>query len=228
MAGALLILTALATAVAVGGRVAADADQQTIAQSLDRIALNGGLYGFGGAARLISGVALIAGAWLLMNTWIVRERLGTPLVPALFAVSGLFTAVSGGCALALAVSAPDSSDAAALAQAATDPLNETIYNIRWMSGKIGFAAAGLALLVAARYQWKVGGTLKYIAPVSALIGLGMQLIWVDSATVAHRITGPAFFVWLLAIGTMLASGQVERHFVSMVSVLEAETSESRT
>ncbi|MYA62280.1 MAG: hypothetical protein F4X94_06875, partial [Dehalococcoidia bacterium] len=93
IAGALLLLTALATAVAVIGRVAADADQATLAESLVSISEARGLYGLGGAARLISGVTLLAAAWYLSRTWIIRERLGTPLVPILLAVSGAFTAV---------------------------------------------------------------------------------------------------------------------------------------
>ena len=177
------------------------------------IAVNSGLYGLGGAARAVSGVTLVAGAWFLLRTWIIRERLGTPLVPALFVVSGLFTLVSGACAVVLALFAPDVSDTAIL----TTPNQslEPVAYVRWLTGKIGFAAGGLALIVAARYQWMGGGTLRYIAPVSAIIGLAMQFIWIDSATVMHPIIGVAFFLWLLAIGFMLASGRVERHFVAI-------------
>ena len=197
--------------VAVVGRVAADADQDTFEWSMAFIAMNSGLYGIGGAARAVSGVTLIAGAWYLWRTWIIRERLGTPLAPGLFAVSGLFTAVSGVCAVVLVLLAPDVSDTAILTT--PDRSLETVAHLRWLTGKIGFAVAGLALIVAARYQWMVGGTLRYIAPVSAIIGLAMQFIWIDAATIAHPIIGVAFFLWLLAIGFMLASGRVERHFI---------------
>ena len=67
-AGALLVLTAIATVVAVLGRVAADADQPTLQESMDAIALNRALYTTGGVARLISGVTLIAGALFLLRT----------------------------------------------------------------------------------------------------------------------------------------------------------------
>ena len=90
-AGLLLLATAIATVIAVVGRVAAAADQDTFEHSMTYIAVNSGLYGLGGAARAVSGVTLVAGAWFLLRTWIIRERLGTPLVPALFVVSGLFT-----------------------------------------------------------------------------------------------------------------------------------------
>lgn len=211
IAGALLLLTALATAVAVIGRVAADADQATLAESLVSISEARKLYGLGGAARLISGVTLLAAAWYLSRTWIIRERLGTPLVPLLLAVSGAFTAVSGACAVLLAVSAPD------VAAVSVDSLMENSELLRWLTGKIGFAAAGLALIVAARYQWKVGGALRYIAPASLVIGIVMQFIWFDAVTLLHRISGVAFLVWLIAVGGMLFTGRVERLFRRMTA-----------
>ena len=214
-AGLLLIATAIVTVVAVVGRVAADADQDTFEHSMTYIAVNSGLYGLGGAARAISGITLIAASWFLLRTWIVRERLGTPLVPGLFVLSGLLTVVSGACAVILALFAPEVSSSSILA--APDAWLEPVANVRWLTGVVGFAIAGLALIVAARYQWMVGATLRKIAPVSAIIGLAMQFIWIDSATIMHPIIGVAFFLWLLAIGYMLASGRVERHFVAMNS-----------
>ncbi len=206
VAGALLVLTALITAISAIGRVAADADQPTLAETMSAISLKSELYGLGGVARFVAGVTLVAAAWYLLRTWIIRERLGTPLVPALFAVSGAFTIVSGVCAVILTVSAPDVS-----------PLTESSEFLRWLTGKIGFAIAGLALVVASRYQWKVGGALRYIAPTSAIIGVAMQFIWIDAATIAHPIVGAAFFVWLLAVGLMLFSGRTERLFAQMVN-----------
>ena len=214
IAGSLLVLTAIATAVAVVGRVAAGADQPTLQESMAAIAENSELYIAGGAARLISGVTLIAAALFLLRTWIIRERLGTPLVPALFITSGAFTAASGACAVALGISAPDVAETTALYVRGS--VVDTMAYLRWLTGKTGFAAAGLALIVAARYQWEVGGTLRRIAPLTVLLGVSMQLIWIDAATVVHRITGPAFFVWLLAIGGMLLTGRIERHFTAML------------
>ena len=213
MAGAFLILTAIATAVAVVVRVAADADQSTLAESLYAISLSKGLYGMGGAARFVSGVTLIIASWYLARTWIIRERLGTPLLQGLFAVSGAFTAVSGACAVALALFGPGIESLPDV-----DRMIELTASIRWLSGKFGFSAAGLSLIVATRYQWKVGGMLRYASPASAIIGLAMQLIWIDSATAVHRIGGFALLVWLLVIGTMLFTGRIERHFETMVQM----------
>lgn len=225
-AGVFLLLTAFATFVMVIFRVAADADQPTLVESLVAVSESKGLYGFGGVARLISGITLIVAAWFLSTTWIIRQRLGTPLVPILFAVSGLFTAVSGGCAILLAVSVPDAADA--IATFAQTTSTELVADIRWLTGKIGFAVAGLALIIAARYQWKVGGTLRRISPVTAIIGILMQFIWIDSATFMHPINGTAFFLWLVAIGAMLTTGRVERHFSSMLNSASESDAQSQT
>ena len=217
MAGILLLLTALATVVSVVTRVSANADYPTLAESLAAISESRWLYGIGGAARLVSGLALIGAALLLSRTWIIRRRLGTPLVPALFGASGAFTAVSGACAAALAIAGPSAAEIASL-DSISGSIDATA-SLRWITGKIGFAAAGLALIVAARYQWKVGGNLRRISPASALIGVAMQFIWIDAATGVHPVIGALFFVWLVAIGLMLSTGRVERHFADMLASL---------
>ena len=204
-AGLFLLLTAAATIVMVYARVAADADQDTLLESLRAIAASQAMYSLSGAMRLLSGITLIAGAWFLLRTWIIREGFGTRLVPILFYASGAFTAVSGACAIVLAATATPGVET-------VETSTETIAFLRWFTGKVGFAAAGLALLAAAQKQWKAGGAIRRIAPASAVIGIAMQLIWWDAATIMHRVSGVAFFVWLLVIGLMLVTGRVERHF----------------
>ena len=204
-AGQLLILTAIVTLVAVVGRVAADADRETLQEAFAAIADSRLLYGLGGAGRLASGITLALGAWYLARTWIIRERHAAPIVPALFAISGLLTAISGLSAVLLAAILPGSGEAAV-------SLHETMAEARSFTGAAGFAAAGLALLVASPYQFRVGGKLRMIAPMSAVLGVAMQFIWIDAATGLHRVSGVAFFVWLLLIGILLASGQVEQHY----------------
>ena len=213
MAGIFLLLTAIATVVMVFARIAADADHPSLWVSLILISENRAMYGLSGAARLLSGVTLMAAAWYLLQTWIIRERLATPLVPALFAASGIITALSGSLALVLAATAPvvtDPNIAIPLAQS-----TETTADLRWITGKVGFTLMGLALVVAARYQWKAGGTLRYVAVASAFIGIAMQFIWLDAATIVHRISGIAVFIWLLAIAAMLLTGRIERQFAKL-------------
>ena len=139
-------------------RVSADADQSTLAASLRAAAENRAMYGLSGAARLLSGVTLVAAAFYLLRTWIIRERLGTPLVPYLFVASGVITAVSGELALLLAATLPDASEPGVFV--AVSRSTETLSDLRWITGKVGFTLMGLALIVAAPYQWKAGGPLS--------------------------------------------------------------------
>ena len=44
-------------------------------------------------------------------------------------------------------------------------------------------------LAAARRQWRGGSVLRRIAPATAVLGLGMQLVWLDAATYLNPITG---------------------------------------
>ena len=222
--GVFLLLTAAATALAVFARVAADADQDTLLESLLAVDDNRAIYGVSGAARLLSGVTLFVAGWCLWSTWIIRERFATPWVPYLFASSGLCTAVSGVMVLVVAAyPAPDVAMAGGAAAGGIAEVVEVAWDLRWITAKVGFAIAGAALMLAARYQWQVGGPLRRIAPVSALIGLAMQFIWLDSATLLHPLVGSAFFLWLVAIGAMLATGRTERLFIRHYSSGQAPT-----
>ena len=135
-AGFLLILTALTSLLMVFARVAADADQSTLLESLRAIVENRAMYSTSAAARIVSGVTLIAAAWFLLRTWIIRLRLATPLVPHLLGVSGAATVLSGISALVLAVSVSSGSDPTVSGSV------ETINVLRWLMGKVGFAVAG--------------------------------------------------------------------------------------
>lgn len=218
-AGWLLLVTAIATVVAVVGRVSAT-DLTALAQSLAAIGANSEQFGIGGAARFISGLTLLAGACFLLRTWIMRQRLGSRLVPVLLGISGVATALSGACGVALAIAVPESSNVDDLASVA--PTTILALNLYWITGKIGFSLAGLGLIAAAYRQWCVGGFLRPIAPVSAIIGGAMQLIWADATIGIHYITGPAFVLWLVAIGVMLVTGRVEKRFTTLVKEVPSE------
>ena len=204
-AGLLLILNAIATVVAVVGRVGADTDLPTPAASLAAVAENRGLYGTGGAGRLASGVTLIAAAWYLHPGRAAAGTRAAPIVCILFAASGLLTAYSGAAAVVLAAIAPDGQAAAPAGEAARQ-LAATA-TLRQFSGAVGFAAAGLALIVSGRDQWRAGGELSRTAAVSMLLGLTMQFIWLDAATLMHQITGIVFVVWLALVGAKLRRGR---------------------
>ena len=210
-AGWLLLATAVATVVAEYGRVAAGADLPTLAESLAAIAVRRGWYGIGGAARMVSGIALCVGAWYLWHTLFMRRGVGTLLVSVLLSVSGLVTAISGILAVALAQMASTQVVADGGGSA------ELVAELRWISGKVGFTLAGLAFVATAVRQWQIGGTWRRLAPLSGVIGVAMQLIWVEGASGLHRVTGPLFLVWLVLIGCLLVSGRVERRFAGRVA-----------
>lgn len=211
----MLLFTAAATLVMVFARVASDTDQETMLESLRAVDENRTMYGLSGIARLLSGLTLLGAGWLMLRTWTTGDRWATPMVPYLFVLSGAATGVSGaGAVLVAAHPLPEAVLAAGASGAAAPTAVEIGFDLRWIAGKAGFTAAGAALLVAAFYQWRVGGTLCKVAPVSAVLGVAMQLIWLDAASFMHPVIGTGFFLWLLVIGTMLATGRVQRHFVA--------------
>ena len=211
----MLLVTAALTLVMVYSRVSADADRGTMLLSLQAIAENSLMYGSSGTMRLLSGLTFLAAGFLLLRTWIIQQGLATSIAPYLFVLSGVCTFVSGACAVLIVLS-PSLETVSAAGPSLTSEYTTigSLYNLRWIAGKIGFAVVGVALIVAARYQWRVGGTLRKVAPGSASLGVAMQFIWLDSATIIHPIVGTAFFLWLLVVGSMLATGRVERQFIT--------------
>ena len=203
--GLFLVLTAIATGIAVVGRVSAAADHEVLAATLAGIAERRGLYGLGGAGRLVSGVTLIAAGWFLFRVPSDGGRGRSAVVPLLFAVSGAFTACSGGSAVVLAAVATPGMDPVGLDALASR--QESTMWLRWFTGAVGFAVAGIALMVVAERQWRAGDALKWTAPASALLGAAIQLVWFDAATFMHAITGTLFLVWLSVGGAMLLKGR---------------------
>ena len=230
-AGALLLLTALATAISVAARVSVGADQTPLAESAgqslgldaeqiarlaaaETLSIIGGakaVYATGGAARLIAGLALLAAClplWRVMGAFHPRAM---GLAAALLAASGIVTAVSGGCAIALAALAPEPQSAAVLVSTGDliGRAEDTLLTVRWGAGALGFSLAGLALAALGPVQWRAGGLLRVSAVVGAALGLAMLSIWFDGAAVGHRITGVGFLLWLIATGLGLATGRIK-------------------
>ena len=214
-AGFLLLLTVIFTVALIYTRVAADADQATLLESLVAISQRPVMYILSGVARLLSGIALLAAGLLLLQTWIIRGGWATPAVPYLFVLSGAFTTVSGGIAILIAIHPALETVSVAGASPAPDmSVLESMSGLRWLTGAGGFAAAGFALVVASRYQWKAGGALRMMAPISAVLGVAMLFIWFDAAKAIHMAVGTGFLIWLIVIGSMLASGRVERQYTA--------------
>ena len=198
-----MLFAAAATLIAVAARVAADADQPTLSESLTAIAENRLAYSVAWLARIVSGIALAAAAFLLWKWPTAPEWRSLALVLRLFVLSGVCTLLSGVCSVLLTAMAPATGGSPVEPGAAL----ETIELLRWVLGKTGFAAAGLALLAASRPLMKGGGVWRLASPVTALLGAAMLLIWFDAAELLHRISGPAFVIWLVVIGALLLTGR---------------------
>ena len=202
-AGRLLLLSATATALMVAARVAADADQPTLTQSLQAIADSRPVYALHSAGRLIAGLTLLASAWYILHSPIAQAHPFGQLTAYLLGASGLITTISAACTIVLAAYPAPGADIPSFIEGISDA--------RWLTGKIGFTVTGLALLAAPAYLWHLGGAFSRAAVVTAVLGIAMQFIWVDAATVMHRIIGVAFFLWLIAAGAALATGLIDRH-----------------
>ena len=205
-AGVFLLLTALATAISVPARLAADADLPTLEESLAAIASAKLAYGTGGAARMVGGLTLVAAAlplWRSMNTY---HTVAMGAATVFLVLSGLASMVSGAAALALAVTAPTE---VVPPELVVLPEEEAAFTIRWVAGTVGFTLAGLALVALAPVHWRMGGLLRAAAVVVGVLGAAMLFIWVDAATVVHRISGIAFLIWLILAGVWLAAGRVK-------------------
>ena len=200
-AGLLLFLTGIATVASVAARVSAGADQPTLEESLAVIAQNQAAYFLGGAARLVSGIALIFAGSFVYRSLGVSQSVSAKLMLVLFILSGLFTALSGGLAVALAQVAPGVSNGTTVASGAG-----WMYDLRWLTGTVGFTAAGLALGAVAWAYPKTGRAAWVIVRASAAIGIAMLFIWIDAATAMHRISGIAFLLWLIGMGSLFLTG----------------------
>ena len=199
-AGIFLLLTALATAISVPARLAADADLPSLDESLAAIGSAKLAYGTGGAARLVGGVTLVAAAVPLWRAMSVYQPVAMAASAIFLVASGLASIVSGAAATALAATAPTDLMPPELVVL---PAEEAAFAIRWIAGTLGFTFVGLGLVALAPVQWRMGGVLRLTAVVDAVLGIAMLFIWVDAATVVHRITGIAFLIWLIVAGLWL-------------------------
>ena len=199
-AGFFLLLTALATAISVPARLAAEADLPTLEESLAAIGSAKAAYGTGGAARMVGGITLVAAAIPLWRCMRDNSPLASGAAAVFFVASGLASLASGATAVALAVTAPADIEAAELVVL---PEEEVAFAIRWIAGSLGFTLAGLALVALGPVHWQMGGPLRITAVVDMVLGVAMLFIWLDAATIVHRITGIAFLIWLILVGLWL-------------------------
>ena len=209
ISGLLLLLTAVATAVSVMTRLSSSMEPPevvTLPVPQVPIILDTGLYTISGLARVVSGLALLAAAVFLRRAMAGRYWMAN-VAGRILEASGTVTAVSGACMLALAAALPEAGPTVVLTYGGGPPdWVESVDAARWIAGKVGFTLAGLGLIALGPAQWRIGGLLKVSAVADVIIGVAMLFIWVDAATVMHRVSGIAFLVWLIVSGVWLAAG----------------------
>ena len=210
ISGLLLTLTAIATAVSVMTRLNSSMEPLEGSPIPLPIILDTVQYVIAGAARTMSGLALLAAAVYLWMALRVSQPQAMGLAAGLLISSGVATAVSGAAMLALAVGIRQAGDGAATLVAWGVPgWLEPVDAVRWIAGKVGFTLAGLGLIALGPVQWRMGGLLKISAVADVIIGVAMLFIWVDAATVMHRVSGIAFLFWLIISGVWLTLGLIQ-------------------
>ena len=209
-AGLLLLLTAVTTAVSVMTRLVSSMEPLEGSPIPLPIILDTGQYVVAGAARTLSGLALLAAALYLWVTLRGSQPQVMGVAAAPLVLSGVATAVSGAAMLALAAGIPQAADGNPTLLAWGVPgWVAPIDGARWIAGKIGFFLAGLGLIALGPVQWRMGGVLKISAVADVIIGVAMLFIWVDAATVMHRVSGIAFLLWLIVSGVWLTLGLLQ-------------------
>ena len=207
ISGLLLLITAIATAVSVMTRLNSSMEPLEGSPIPLPIILDTSQYVIAGAARTLSGLALLAAAVYLWMALRVGQPQAVAIAATLLALSGAATAISGAAMLALAAGIPQAADDSATLVAWGVPgWLEPVDAVRWIAGKIGFTLAGLGLIALGPVQWRMGRLLKISAVADVIIGVAMLFIWVDAATVMHRVSGIAFLLWLIVSGVWLTLG----------------------
>ena len=210
ISGLLLLLAAVATAVSVMTRLSGSMEPLEGSPIQVPTILDAGQYVVAGAARTVSGLALVAAAVFLKLALRRDQPVAAGIAMTLLELSGAATAISGAAMLALAGGLPQAAEGTAPLAAWDMPgWVGSVDGIRWIAGKVGFTLAGLGLIALGPVQWRIGGLLKVSAVADVIIGVAMLFIWVDAATVMHRISGIAFLAWLIVSGVWLTLGLMQ-------------------
>ena len=227
-AGVFLLLTALATAISVPVRLSVGADATPFTDALaqsrsldvaeiaqlamaEKLAAIGGsrtAYAIAGAARLAGGLTLVVAGLALWRSMGAVHPVAMGAAAALLVASGIASAVSGASAVALAMLAAEPQRTVVLTPGVSfvGGAEDALFTLRWAAGSLGFSLVGLGLVAMALVQWRMEGYARTAALVEAAVGVAMLFIWIDAATVVHRISGLAFLFLLIVAGLPLAAG----------------------
>ncbi len=196
-AGSLLIFSAIAAAAMVWTRLQADIDQPTFEETLAAIDQNTLWYTWHGMARTFFGALLIAVAGFIRPAMFLARGWQLRLSSVFLSLGGIAMIISGVLAVFIvAVYWVDTYDL------------ESFDHYREITGSIGNTLIGLAIVLLSVVQWRLGGFMKPVALLALFVGIGMILVWLDAATIFHRISGTGFLVWLLATALVLIAGSI--------------------
>ena len=194
-AGLLLIFAAIAAVAMVWTRLQADIDQPTFEETLAAIDQNTLWYTWHGLARTFFGALLIVVAAFIGLAMFLARGWQLRLSSILLNLGGIAMIVSG--VLVIFISTVYWTDAYDV---------ESFDHYREIAGSIGNTFIGLAIILLSVVQWRLGGFMKPVALLAPFVGIGMILVWIDAATILHRISGTGFLIWLLATAIVLMSG----------------------
>ena len=206
--GSLLLACAVATAVSVVFRLAADADQPTLPESLAAISSNFGKYLIGGVGRVWAGSLLLVAGVMMWQGVDPGRPFSSGWAAVLLGLSGVVTAVSGVLAIVLAAQVgPIGLQAVAMEPGWLSTMDRWA-DARVITGRAGFTLAGLGLVALAGYRWRGGWLAALYAGLEAAVGISMLFIWLDAdlsgaVGLLHRVSGVAFLLWLISSGLWL-------------------------
>ena len=194
-AGLLLIVSATAAAAMVWTRLQADIDQPTFGETLAAIDQNTLWYTWHGMARTFFGALLIIAAAFIRPAMLLARGWQLQMSSILLNLGGIAMITSG--VLVLFISTVYWADAYDV---------ESFDHYREIAGSIGNTFIGLAIILLTVVQWRLGRFMKPVAAIAPFVGIGMILVWIDAATILHRISGTDFLIWLLATAIVLIAG----------------------
>ncbi len=189
------MLSAIAAAAMVWTRLQADIDQPTFEETLAAIDQNTLWYTWHGMARTFFGALLIAAAGFIKPAMLLARGWQLRLSGVLLSLGGIAMIISG--VLVIFIAGVHWVDIYNL---------ESFDHYREIAGRIGNTLIGLAIVLLSVVQWRLGGFMKPVGLLAPFVGIGMILVWVDAATIFHRVSGTGFLVWLLATALVLIAG----------------------
>ncbi len=210
--GIILIAAALVSVAMVVLRLQSATDHETVEATFTAVRDNFVVFVWYGAMRVIYGVLLLTSGIMMRSAISIDRSLAYNTFTMGLTTGGAITVVSGLLIPFLGVEVLLSYGSQALHPeilvSDIDPgsMGYLLEQLRTLTGKIGFTLTGGALLAFALATWRNSGVSKLIAPISLVVGGAMMLIWWDAATVLHRITGAALFIWTIATAVLLMAG----------------------